>query len=357
MKKIKKILLVFCVLAILLSYLDSSIIWYAYAENTETENTETKKKDITKELTAPQNLHEENGFIIWDETPDAYGYSVKACKDDLEINIVHFTNRVELKRFFYENNMEFGEYTFEVCAFDETNTMSEYSNQVTAVYAPTLDTPANVRLSEDGKNILWDEVTGSVRYNTHIFKRNDNNEREEIEGDRWEIQNLLSVEKYVSGANGDYWYAFQAMDEDYNVSEWTEPILVSYKSNVIGVPKNVRFDDTGESILWDEVDGATSYVIQVSPFFGDSDFGYSFSRQSTTSKNQLDNWKSLTVPFADEYFINVRAEAEGYISIVVSDSLRIDYSPVHDEMINVPENIWLEDDCLRWDEIEGVKEY
>lgn len=358
----KKILSVLCVLAVLLSYLDGSIIWSAYAENTETENTEAKKTEAAKELSAPQNLHEENGFIIWDVTPDAYGYSVKACRDDLEINTVYYTNSVELKRFFYENNMEFGEYTFEVCAFHETNTMSEYSNQVTAVYAPTLDTPANVRLSEDGKNILWDEVTGSVLYKVCIIPSEEKEEHKHTQdwySSNWVSDNSISLNGYLwNFPTGDYYIAIRAMDKDYNISEWTEYTLVTYIAKPrIDTPKNIRLDESGENILWDEVEGADYYVIQV---YSSSDYlEYSGGTSYVISKPCYNNWKSITIPFYSKYVFYVYAASydEEYEISEDSDALTVNFTQLHDESINVPDNIWLEDDKVQWNEVEGANRY
>ena len=222
--KMKKLFSALCASAVLLSSIAGTTIAIrndVYAEKTTVEDLAAEEQV----LSAPQNLRVEDGYLVWDEVKDAYGYYLR-FETDYEHQLTYYVCTVEVDRLCYDNRMDFGEYIFEVCAFKEDGTTSEWSEPVTAEYAPTLVAPSNVRLDEENEEtVLWDEVAGAFRYNVRLY--NDDSDR------------TLYTSSYIYGVSfsyywylsesGNYWFSLQTMDKDYNVSEWTEPIKMSLK--------------------------------------------------------------------------------------------------------------------------------
>lgn len=256
----KKMLSAFCAAALVMSPLAGGLV------PTGTETVYADSFLVEGEtLSAPQNVREEDGFIVWDEMENAYGYTVRAVKGDEEVLVTYYPNRVECKRFFCEQSMDFGDYVFEVCAFDEASNRGEWSEPVSVTYAPNFITPLNVRLSENGEEILWDEVEGAARYNFRIFKNDSLYNRSWQSADSTSA--LLSNYLWESG---DFYFEIQAVDRNYNVSAWSEPVSVSHTEyDRLEAPKNVRLDASGNNVIWDEVEGATYYIIDISTSVGD----------------------------------------------------------------------------------------
>lgn len=348
MRKTKKMLSAFCAAAVVLSPIAGGII------PTGTETVYAGQYVVeTETLSAPQNVREEDGFIVWDDMDEAYGYTVRAVKGDEEVSDVYYPNRVECKRFFYEHNMDFGDYVFAVCAFDEASKIGEWSAPVSVTYAPGFVTPLNVRLSEDGKEILWEKVDGAARYNFRILQN------DAIYNRSWQSANSTSIllSNYIY-ESGDFYFEIQAMDEDYNVSAWSEPVSVSFTEySKLEAPKNVRFDESGNNVLWDEVDGAAYYIIDIStPVGSDND---RIGGSDVTYQPKYDNWKSLACPFSamGEYYIQVSAYGEEVNPSVYSESLVAEFSLLRDESIALPGKVWMENNSLYWDEVEGANNY
>lgn len=358
----KRILSVLCGVTVLLTSIMGGTpmmtVSVVHAENAVMDNTQE-----IKELTDPNNLREEDGFIIWDEVEDAYGYSVEVSwketdngEDEIHSkDVVYYTNKVELKRFFYEQKMEFGEYEFKICAFDESKIKSEYSDSVTASYAPTFEAPTNVRLDENGHEILWDKVEGAKRYNVYIFKKNETNT---LYNTCYTSDSNIWWKGYL-GNSGNYLFSIQAMDKDYNVSEWTQPVQVSYTTTRLEAPKNVRLDESGENVLWDEVEGAAGYQIVVYSYLKDD--GQERYKYYYTSQENYNNWECLAYPDSvdGKYIIYVYAcsETEEINDSDFSEGLEVTFNPSHDESISVPENIRLDGEYLKWNGVEGADRY
>lgn len=200
-------------------------------------------------LPAPQNLREEDGFIVWDEVEGAYGYTLRATagsKVDYIFNC--FENRVEKNRLCFERQYEFGDITFEVYALDDEWLISEWSNSLTVTYAPTLEKPENVRPGEDGKTIVWDVADENKHYRIHYIYNFD--------GSDTDMYEMIFAEKYDVRYFG-YLYDIQAVDENYNVSDWVS-IFVP-RLSVLDTPKNVRWDEKEGKVFWDAVDNADYY--------------------------------------------------------------------------------------------------
>ena len=75
----------------------SGISPFATVLNAAAEEATTGKTEETKELTVPQNVRVENGFLKWDEVEGAYGYNVSTTdRDGNEISVVYYEMSVEL---------------------------------------------------------------------------------------------------------------------------------------------------------------------------------------------------------------------------------------------------------------------
>ncbi len=69
-------------------------------------------------LSAPQNLRVEDGYLVWDEVEDAYGYYLR-FETDYVHQSTYYVCTVEVDRLCYDNNMYFGEYKLDVHAVKE----------------------------------------------------------------------------------------------------------------------------------------------------------------------------------------------------------------------------------------------
>lgn len=327
----------------------------AYAEQNPLEQ-DAQYSELTLQNVRKETI-EEDGFvkecIMWDEPEDAYGYTVRASRGDEEsFSGTYYDNFVEWKRFFYDNNVDFGEYTFDICAFDEASNSGEWSEQIVVSYEPVLETLLNVRLSEDGKQILWDKIEGVARYNYRIKKGSELYVRYwySKDSDSMWVSNELS-------SSGDYTFEIQAMDKNYNVSAWSEPIEVSYVEETrkeLEAPKNAHLDENG-CLCWDAVEGADGYYINVESYKDNECY---YSTGVNTEETQYSEWKSLLPPVSkEEYEIRIQAYGyEPYAYSEYSETLTGNISYVRDESMALPENVSHEGDSLLWD-VDNTKTY
>lgn len=307
-------------------------------------------------LTVPQNLRVEGDYIVWDEVKDAYGYRLRTTINGKEVSQVCYETVVEIGRFFYEQQypagpnaiydgskiVDFSSYAFEVCAFDKSNTPTEYSKPVTVEYKASFTSPTNVRFDESEGKILWDVIEGTEYCHIRVFKDEINTpyKTDCIMGTSRGLEGLLN------NTSGNYWISVQAMDKNYHVSEWTEPMAVSYtkKEKIqLKAPENLRLDENG-NLLWDAVEGADSYRVDLE----DGHHGYTY----TVRTPQDDSWKTKVRPF-EEGAIQIQVQACGntFKDSSWSDSLTLP-RPQRDELIAVPEKLWFEDGYLRWDTVD-----
>ncbi|MCM1172958.1 MAG: hypothetical protein NC393_12645 [Clostridium sp.] len=328
--------------------LENSEVYYAMEETADAEDANAgEARTVT--LPAPKNLHEENGFIVWDEVEGAYGYTLQMYEGGT-ISSNYYENRVEFDRFCYEKKMDFGDYSFKVCAFDEDGTVGEWSNTVTVSYSPTLETPKNVRLSDDKRSIVWDNGENGVLYNVRIT----NCDTPQNVYTRWDTNYFYpyNYRLYLSSFNfmGNYSITFQVMDDDYNVSDWSDPIVVLYTAGDIMSPQNVRFDESGNNILWDAVEGACNYA-----FYIDGDRRY----YTDVTDTIYYNWKSRTYPFSSDGKYTISIYARNADTGVLSEgaSLEVTFNYDRDETINLPQNILVENGKLSWENIEEADGY
>lgn len=363
--KTKRVFSVLCAAAVMLSSLTIGISSYSSAANTYAEEMPAEEAEETKELAAPQNLRYEDGFIKWDKVEEAYGYTLRMHTDEEDYQ--EFTKyfdyddpddeaQVELDRLCFEYDIDFGEYIFDVCIFDETQNRSEWSDTITAEYVPMLDAPTNVRFSEENKNTVeWDEVEGAYRYNIRVYKDDDDHT---LYYSTYEDYGRCSHTLW-NLESGNYLISVQAIDQDYNASEWTEQIMFTVTSQAkLGTPQNVRFDETGENILWDEVEGAEYYWVRIySDIIDESGKWFSIYESDYPNEPCCNNWKSLAVPISNtDYSIYVIACANGRERSDESKQIRTSFEMTRDESIFVPE-MRLEDDILQWNESEDANKY
>lgn len=339
--RMKKFFSVFCALAVLLS-LFAGVTDGVYAED------DTAIVSLTaaeQQLSTPQNLREEDGYLVWDIVEEAYGYYLNIRKANYEQQLTYYVCTAEVDRLCYENKMDFGEYTFQVCAFKEDGTISEWSSQITVTYAPVLTAPTNVRIDPDDNScIVWDRVDGVPYYNIRFY--NDDAERT--------LYNVsygnYNYNSFGLWDNGNFWCSIQLMDRDYNVSPWTEPIMVSYtqEEETFVTIQNLRFDETGEKILWDEMEGAASY--DVAFYYSDGNIDYIYNDQA-----ELDNWKVFVRPWFKEYRIGISAVTdEAWAS---SEQLTASFNWVLDDTINMPKDLSVGSEEIHWDTSKDVQAY
>lgn len=321
----------------------------------------------TVQLTPPQNVRYEDGFIKWDKVEEAYGYNLRLKIGEeyreftkyFDYENLNDEAKVELDRLCYENSIDLGEYTVDVRIFDEAYNTSEWSDSITAVYEPTLAAPTNVRLSEtQDETVEWDEVEGAYRYNIRVYTDDDDRTLcySTYEGCDWHWHTL-----YYWLSNSNYLICIQTMDQDYGVSEWTEPISVSHTAREkLDTPKNVRFDETGENILWDEVEGADYYYLFVNNTSLPDDTGSQryFTLNGYTQEPFYNNWKDLVSPYStDELTIYVYAYSNDGKDSDNSEPLTISYTSKLDNTITMPEKVQVKDGYLVWDTVENAKIY
>lgn len=298
--------------------------------------------DGEAKLAVPQNVCEENGFIVWDEVEGAYGYTIQADKDGETWEYNWYESKIEWNRFIYEHcsMCDFGDYAFRICAFDETGAATEFSSPVTVSYHATLSMPANVKVSESNSNLSWDEVEGAVRYNIRVYKNDGNHS--------------LYRNTYCSG--NYYWLGkreeeslitVQAMNRDYHVSEWTEEVFVEAVERS-ETPKDVRFDESGKNIIWDGVEGADGYKVIIGSFL------------EICEQPMLENWRQYISPYLGdngEQSIQVCVACIGNVdSSEWSEPFEFEYTPTHDESIVIPP-IKLESGHITWGEAENAFRY
>ncbi len=302
-----------------------------------------EQMDGAAKLAVPKNVREENGFIVWDEVEEAYGYTIQAEKDGETWEYNWYENQIEWNRFIFEHcsMRDFGNYAFQVCAFDETGAATEFSSSVTVSYQATLSVPTNVKVSESNSSLSWDEVEGAVRYNIRVYKNDKDHS--------------LDYSTYTSSFG--YWFGgreeeslitVQAMDRDYHVSEWTEEVLIeAVEKTRLETPQNVRFDESGKNIIWDGVEGADGYEVLVGSFW------------ERCEQPILVNWQRYISPYSGyngEQSIQVYATGIGNMDSEWSESFEFEYTPIHDESIVIPP-IKLENGYITWGEAENAFQY
>ncbi len=218
--------------------------------------------------------------------------------------------------------------------------------------------PQNVRLSEESdETVVWDEVPNAARYNIRFF--HEDNESL-CYNNTYEIYNSVTY-KYYLYDTGNYWITVQAMDKDYNASEWTERVLISHTELIktkLEPPQNVRFDESGENILWDAVEGADYYYVDIYGSFYDSNYSF-YNNQGHIQEPVFENWKSLACPRTDgNYQIYIHASSnQAGITEGISEVFTAVFDPKCDDTISVPEDLQIEENNIKWNDIEGAYKY
>lgn len=360
----------------------------------------SKGSDEEAQLSAPQNLSvDEDGYIHWDDVDKAYGYYLRASLDEKpwEFEIYPETlpgglaGGVEFDRLCYEyytnhcwssEGMPFGDYTVDVLAFDKSQNQSEWSYPITVTYSAGLDTPENVRLLDkeglteddefywlDNETIVWDKADNVYQYDIRVYNDDENRSlyrHYSASSNFWEYG-------WRELPKGDYLFTVRAMDKDYNVSQWTEIKFTSeYEApeyedpGRLDTPQNVRFDETGENLLWDEVEGADYYEVYFDVSGTDENEHWFYTPcYKYPEETHLDNWKQFVNAFF-EANVNIRVYACSHDSIhrsYSSDVLNTTYTPTLNESIKMPEDIeaeksgWADHYYLKWETVENARMY
>lgn len=369
--RVKRVLAVICALSVAVSPIVCGLtlvgVESVYAEQYLFESEENAP------FSAPKNVRketiEEDGFvkdcIVWDEMgidENKEIYGISAYGDKCMTARSWLGNFVEYKRFFYGGILDFGEYEFHI----------KNLHPISISYVPTIEDTPNVRLSEDGKYILWDDVEVATHYNYRIIKDGSiYNARYPFDCD-WTHENSISLSETLHEECGNYTFEIQAADKNYNVSAWSEPVMVSYYYDVpdddtirLDAPNNIRFDESGKKILWDSVDGAIEYKIRI---WYASVSSFDNKGVETFYTEKCECCVNALVPFWDRlgsiYDISICAinadGDEGYYSGIYEteiDDILTFTSPVCDESIVCPEGIWQEDGNFYWNQIKSATGY
>ncbi len=354
----KKTISVLCSAAVLLtSFIGGNAL---LSSRTVRAEGETVGEEEPARLAVPQNLRYENGDIVWDEVEGAYGYHLNVSSDNFEYPywLTYYVNRVELDRLCYEFGWDFGEYTFEVEAFDQEENRSDFSEPVTAEYAPTIEAPQNVRVNEYNEKIIeWDEVEGAYRYNIKCYNADG-----EISFSSYSAEASYHLPDWLE--TGDHSICVQTMDQEYNVSKWTEPIVISYKANHLDTPQNIRFDESGDNIVWDKVEGTDYYHFVMRVETEPNEAGnniYLYKSYIILDEPCFENWKIHAAPFADAnytFYVYAHSYDIGIDSSFSSDELTTTYTAKKDESIKMPSSIEVvENREIKWDAVENASEY
>lgn len=356
--------------------------------------------DNEAQLSAPQNLSvDENGYIHWDDVDKAYGYTLRATLGEQSWQFEVFPETlngglaggVEFDRLCYEyytNNrwssegMPFGDYSVDVLAFDKSQNQSEWSEPITVTYSAGLETPANLRLLDkeglteddvfnglDDESIVWDKDDNVYQYDIRIYRDDETRSLYDCStrsSNYWEY-GWRGLKK------GNYVFAVRSMDKSYNVSQWTEIKFSSEyeppeyeEPEQLEVPQNVRFDESGENILWDEVEGADYYEIRFYlSSIDENEYYFKTLSFQYTEEPHLDNWRPLVDAFFEAQ-VSIYVYACSISSFENSDSgdkLITTYTPTLNESINMPESIEVKKSVstnvyyLKWDTVENARNY
>ncbi|MDE6728571.1 MAG: hypothetical protein K2J80_11640 [Oscillospiraceae bacterium] len=347
--------------------LAAAVVFGSYAaQGVGTADNASVADEETNKLSAPENLRYEGGDIKWDKIDGVYGYIVSVTDGEFEREIEYnFTDEdIEFDRLCYEYGIPLGTYSVKMCTYDASGERGEWSDEITAVYEATLPVPANVRLSEDQEqNVLWNEVEGTYRYYIQ-FTNTDG----DVVYSSYTTYNGFDY-NWNWGEDGSYLFSVYAMDKDYNVSEWSTPLEVDYICPAEGeyihldAPQNVRLDETGENVLWDEVAGADCYTLVVYTVAEDEngnsyyDYWYEYNIEDTC----FNNWKSVALLFPNaNYQISVSgSKTDVSCSNEWSDVLVIDISVDLDldKSIAMPETIEVNDSNLKWSAVDNADIY
>ncbi len=180
--------------------------------------------------------------ITWDEVIGATGYDVEMYGYNMIID-----NGAETQ-YTHTGLNDNTQKAYRVRA-KNTSGVGKWSSVVAESTLPGI--PENIKSTalDTSISITWDDVAGATGY--------------DIEVDGTIYENLVGASFLHEGLepNSDHQYSVRAKNDD-GESEWSEVLTVR---TLPATPENIQIEatKTTASIMWDAVDGATSYEIEV----------------------------------------------------------------------------------------------
>ncbi len=265
-------------------------------------------------------------LITWDNVTGATGYDIEADG----VIISGGNNNAYIQNGLLPNTA----HTYRVRAKNPAG-ISSWSSPLTKSTLEEvqmlLTTPTNIetQATDVSLTITWDNVIGAQNY--------------DIEIDGIQKANISSTTYILEGLepNSQYIIRLRANSTE-GMSSWSEPIIASTQSSVstaIETPKNISGipTDTSISILWDEIENATDYDIEINSetidnisvtnyVYGNLTPETSYSIRIRANNEQMtSNWSSpitvTTLADADETPTNVTAEA-------TENTVTVNWNPV-----------------------------
>ncbi|MCX8128930.1 MAG: PA14 domain-containing protein [Clostridia bacterium] len=192
----------------------------------------------------PQNVScaatENTITVIWEAIKGAEGYDVEVDGSVIDAgNVTSYT---------HDGLIPGGNHVYRVRA-KAGNALGEYSNAVAK--ATLLGIPSGITESVNGDSltITWEPVTGATGYDIEI----NENLADNAEATTYTISGIVPGTQYV--------YRVRAKTQDVT-GDWSDSVT---NSTSLGTPSNISsvVNETGITIIWDAVSGATSYEIEV----------------------------------------------------------------------------------------------
>ena len=359
MKKFSKILVVVCMLATL-------IITAVACATTGTSGKDDQGRFI---MSAPK-ISINTNVVTWEEVRYATEYGI-VLNDDVDNEIVLDSKT----NFVYDGSL--GEATIKVRAIgdDEITVSSEYSNKVTYVPSPTLDTPQAPTATVVGTELVlaWTAVDGATSYNIVQSATEEGDDAiYSTTSNEYKI-NLVDI-----SAAGVYAFTVRALSSDDNIiNSGLSDVVRHITTEKIGdpVPKYGDIKDNMGSISWEKVENATHYVLFMSK--NESEYKEVGRTTSTTwgSSSIIDDMEEFTGtkpededdPWTDDsngsYSFKVQAIHNSSASVYPnSDMVQVLLDSDDTVVANLtkpeaPDEVKLDGNKLTWNSVDDYKNY
>ncbi|WP_099192677.1 GLUG motif-containing protein [Tepidibacter mesophilus] len=269
-------------------------------------------------LDTPENIKTEETkssvSIIWDSVEKATGYDI-----EIDGNVVD--NGINTT--FIHNKLASGtNHSYRIRAKNESD-ISEWSNLYTQKTC-SLDMPANINAEakKSSISIMWNSVENATGYDMEIDGKVVDNG----------INTTFIHNKLASGTNHSY--RIRAKNEN-DISEWSN--IVTQRTCLLNRPEHIMTEETKSSIsiIWDPVENATGYDIEVDGDIVDNGANTTFIhnklmpgtehsyRIRAKNKSDMSEWININTQktcLLDEV-TNIQAASTGNVIQIIWDSV------------------------------------